>query len=140
LGAITAEMRDFSKVEAWRLADDLAVAIYECSRDFPRAEIYGITSQIGRAVISVPANIAEGSGRQSKKDYLHFLYIARGSLSENQYLVHLSGRLGYVRGTRPGYWNKRNAWGDACMASSVRSRRKSPRCTARSRASHPCSF
>ena len=89
-------MRDYTKIEAWKLADDLTVAIYEQTRSFPREEIYGLTSQLRRASYSVPANIVEGSSRDSKKDYLHFLYISRGSLSETQYFVHLSRRLGYL--------------------------------------------
>jgi four helix bundle protein len=89
-------MRDYTKIEAWKLADDLTVAIYEQTRSFPREEIYGLTSQLRRASYSVPANIVEGSSRESKRDYLHFLYIARGSLSETQYFVHLSRRLGYL--------------------------------------------
>jgi four helix bundle protein len=89
-------MRDYTKIEAWKLADDLTVAIYERSRSFPREEIYGLTSQLRRAAYSVPANIVEGSSRESKRDYLHFLYIARGSLSEAQYFIHLARRLGYL--------------------------------------------
>src|SRR5436305_6301684 len=89
-------MRDYTKIEAWKLADDLTVAIYERTRTFPREEIYGLTSQLRRAAYSVPANIAEGSSRESKRDYLHFLYIARGSLSETQYFIHLARRLGYL--------------------------------------------
>jgi four helix bundle protein len=89
-------MRDYTKIQAWRLADDLTVAIYEATRSFPREEIYGLTSQLRRASYSVPANIVEGSSRESKRDYLHFLYIARGSLSESQYFLHLSNRLGYL--------------------------------------------
>ena len=89
-------MRDYTKIQAWQLADDLTVAIYERSRSFPREEIYGLTSQLRRASYSVPANIAEGSSRESQRDYLHFLYIARGSLSEAQYFLHLATRLGYV--------------------------------------------
>lgn len=89
-------MRDYTKIEAWQLTDDLTVIIYECTRGFPPDERYGITSQIRRAVSSVPANIAEGSARESKKDYLHFLYIARGSLTEAQYFIHLAQRLGYL--------------------------------------------
>src|SRR5438034_9747431 len=89
-------MRDYTKIEAWRLADDLTVAIYERTRSFPKDEMYGLTSQLRRAAYSAPANIAEGSSRESKKDYLHFLYIARGSLSEAQYFVHLARRLGYL--------------------------------------------
>ena len=89
-------MRDYTKIEAWKLADDLTVAVYERTRSFPREEIYGLTSQLRRASYSVPANIVEGSSRESKKDYLHFLYIARGSLSETQYFIHLARRLGYL--------------------------------------------
>ena len=88
-------MRDYTKIEAWRLADDLTVGVYERTRSFPKEEIYGLTSQLRRASYSVPANIFEGSSRESKKDYLHFLYIARGSLSETQYFIHLARRLNY---------------------------------------------
>jgi four helix bundle protein len=89
-------MRDYTKIESWKLADDLTVAVYERTRSFPKEEIYGLTSQLRRASYSVPANIVEGSSRESKKDYLHFLYIARGSLSETQYFIHLAERLRYL--------------------------------------------
>ena len=89
-------MRDYTKIEAWMRADDLTVAIYERTRSFPREEMYGLTSQIRRASYSVPANVVEGSSRESKKDYLHFLYIARGSLSETQCFIHLARRLAYL--------------------------------------------
>ena len=89
-------MRDYTKIDAWRLADDLTVAIYDKTRSFPKDELYGLTSQIRRASYSAPANIVEGSSRESKRDYLHFLYIARGSLSETQYFIHLARRLGYL--------------------------------------------
>jgi len=89
-------MRNYAKIEAWKLADNLTVAVYERTRSFPKEEIYGLTSQLRRASYSVPANIVEGSSRESKKDYLHFLYISRGSLSETQYFIHLSQRLGYL--------------------------------------------
>jgi len=89
-------MRDYTKIEAWRLADDLTVSVYEHTRSFPKEEIYGLTSQLRRAAYSVPANIVEGALRGSKKDYLHFLYIARGSLAETQYFVHLARRLNYL--------------------------------------------
>lgn len=90
-------MRDYTKINAWKLADDLVVRIYTETRVFPREETYGLTSQLRRAAASVAANIAEGSARNSKKDYLHFLYIARGSLSETQYFIHLAGRLEYLK-------------------------------------------
>jgi four helix bundle protein len=89
-------MRDYTKIDAWKLADDLTVAVYQRTGLFPKEEIYGLTSQLRRASYSVPANIVEGATRDSKKDYLHFLYIARGSLSETQYFIHLAGRLQYL--------------------------------------------
>ena len=92
-------MRNYAKIEAWRLADDLTVAISEKTKTFPREELYGLTSQIRRASYSVPANIVEGSSRESKRDYLHFLHLARGSLSESQYFIHLAHRLGYLGDT-----------------------------------------
>ena len=92
-------MRDYTKIEAWKLADDLTVAVYEVTRSFPREEIYGLVSQIRRAAYSVPANIAEGSARGTQRDYLHFLYIARGSLTETQYFIHLAHRLHYLTGS-----------------------------------------
>lgn len=92
-------MRDYRKIDAWRLADDLTVAVYQQSRDFPKEELYGLTSQLRRASYSVPANIAEGAARDSKRDYLHFLYIARGSLAETRYFLHLASRLNYLPAT-----------------------------------------
>jgi four helix bundle protein len=89
-------MRNFRKIVAWQKADDLAVSVYEVSKCFPKAEIYGLTSQLRRAAVSVAANIAEGSGRESQRDYLHFLHIARGSLAETDYLIHLAFRLHYL--------------------------------------------
>ena len=89
-------MRDYRKIIAWQKADDLTVAVYVESKSMPREELYGLTSQIRRAAYSVPANIAEGASRSSKKDYLHFLYIARGSLAELSYFIHLCHRLDYI--------------------------------------------
>jgi four helix bundle protein len=89
-------MRDYTKIIAWQKADDMTVAVYSASRSFPREEVYALTSQLRRAAYSVPANIVEGATRDSKKDYLHFLYIARGSLAEARYFVHLAHRLEYL--------------------------------------------
>jgi four helix bundle protein len=88
--------RDFHNIKAWQLADDLAVAIYRATADFPRREIYGLTSQLRRSAYSVPANIAEGCCRSSQADYLRFLDMARGSLSEARYQLHLARRLDYL--------------------------------------------
>jgi len=95
-------MRDFRKIMAWEKADDLVVLIYEASKAFPKEERYGLTSQLRRAVVSVAANIAEGSGKQYIKEFRHFLYIARASLSEVEYYIHLSHRLDYLNGEKVG--------------------------------------
>jgi four helix bundle protein len=89
-------MRDYTKIEAWRLADDLTVAVYERTRSFPREEIYGLTSQMRRAAFSLPSNIVKGRIEREQERLLHFLYIARGSLSETQYFIHLARRLDYL--------------------------------------------
>ena len=88
--------RDFAKIKAWKHADDLCVAIYKLTRQFPKEELYGIVSQIRRAAVSIPTNIAEGSARKSAKEYINFLYVAKGSLAETEYLLYLSNRLDYL--------------------------------------------
>jgi four helix bundle protein len=89
-------MRNYRNIKAFQLADDLAFEVYKVTRDFPKEELYGLTSQLRRAGVSVAANIAEGASRKHKKDYMHFLYIARASLAEVEYLLHLSKRLHYL--------------------------------------------
>ena len=71
-------LRSYRELVVRQRAMDVVVAVYALTRDFPRAEQFALTSQLTRATVSVPANIAEGSGRSSRKDYLHFLSIARG--------------------------------------------------------------
>lgn len=88
-------MPDFKDIKAWQKADDLVVEVYEKTKDFPPEERYGLTAQMRRAAVSVCANIAEGSGRGSLADYIRFLFIAQGSLSELEYLLHIAHRLGY---------------------------------------------
>jgi four helix bundle protein len=89
-------MRDHSKLEAFALADTLALDIYRITRSFPAEERYGVTAQLRRAAISIPANIVEGSARRSEREYLHFLSIAYGSAKELQYELSLCRRLGYL--------------------------------------------
>ena len=90
------KMRDYKNIKAFQLADNLAVEVYKVTKKFPREEPYGLVSQLRRAAVSVPANIAEGASRQHLKDYANFLYIARGSLVETEYLLCLSNKLGYL--------------------------------------------
>ena len=88
--------RNFRNIKAWQHADNLAVSVYSKTKSFPREELYGITSQLRRASVSAPTNIAESANREHNKEYLKFLYIARGSIAETEYLLHLPRRLGYL--------------------------------------------
>ena len=80
-------MRDFKRLSFWEDAHKLAVEIYNLTRDFPKSELYGITSQLRRASLSVPTNIAEGCGRESIPELKRFMVIASCSITEVQYLL-----------------------------------------------------
>ena len=89
-------MRDFNKLEVWKRSHELTLAVYSGTATFPRDELYGLTSQIRRAASSIPANIAEGCGRDSDADFARFLHIAMGSASELKYHLLLARDLGHV--------------------------------------------
>ena len=89
-------MRDHTKLRAFQLADQIALLIYQTTQEFPREEIYGLTSQMRRAAVSVPSNIVEGCARESQAEYRNFLNIAFGSLRELHYQFNLASRLGYI--------------------------------------------
>jgi four helix bundle protein len=88
--------RCFTDLIAWQKAMDLVEAVYRATRGFPSDERFGLTSQVRRAVVSVPSNIAEGQGRASTREFLHFLSIAYGSLLEVETQIHIAHRLGYM--------------------------------------------
>jgi len=92
-------MRDHKKLRAFELADEVAILIYRITNDFPKEEIYGLTSQMRRAAVSVPSNIVEGCARKSQTEYLRFLEIAFASLREVHYQFGLAVRLGYINKT-----------------------------------------
>jgi len=89
-------MRDHTKLRAFELADEVAMLVYRVTARFPKEELFGLTSQIRRAAVSVPSNIVEGYARDSQADYLRFLNIAFGSLRELHYQLNLSKRLGFL--------------------------------------------
>jgi len=89
-------MKDFRTLKVWEKAHALTLGIYKATSCFPKHEAYDLTSQIQRAAVSVPANIAEGCGKDSDAELKRFFFIAMGSSSELEYLLLLSHDLGYL--------------------------------------------
>jgi four helix bundle protein len=89
-------LQSYKQLEVWQKAMDLAESCYFTTRRFPKDELFGLTSQIRRAASSIPANIAEGQGRDHTKEFLNFLSIARGSLMELETHLLLSNRVGLL--------------------------------------------
>jgi len=87
----------YKKLIVWQKADELAFQIYLATENFPKREIYGITSQLRGAALSVPTNIVEGYGRQNKRELKQFVNIALGSLAEVEYLLDFYLKLKYLR-------------------------------------------
>lgn len=83
-------------LKVWKESMNLVLEVYKVTKNLPKDEQYGLTQQIRRAAVSVPANIAEGKGRNHKKEYLQFLFMAKGSLYELMTLIQLSWDLGYL--------------------------------------------
>ncbi len=91
-------MKPHKNLELWQQAMVLVKGVYEVTAHFPREELFGLTGQMQRAAVSVPSNIAEGAGRGSHKEFLHFLRIARGSLSELDTQIEIARMLGFLPG------------------------------------------
>lgn len=89
-------MKSYKDLEVWKKSIDLVEAIYKLTEGFPKSEQFSLSVQMQRSAISVPSNIAEGSGRMSTGDYIRFLYIARGSLLELDTQLEIANRLGYI--------------------------------------------
>ena len=89
-------MRDYKKYNIWKEGHLLVLEIYGVTKKFPKEELFGLVSQLRRAMVSVPTNIAEGSGRGSDKDFNKFLIIAHASATEVEYLIYLSNKLKYI--------------------------------------------
>ncbi len=89
-------MHNFKELNSWKEAKDLSVHIYKLTSKFPSSEIYGITSQIRRAAVSIPSNIAEGAGRNSNKDFSRFIAIALGSAFELETQLLIASEIDYI--------------------------------------------
>ena len=89
-------MKDFRQLKVWEKSHQVALAVYKSTAKFPREELYGLTSQIRRASMSIPTNIAEGCGRNTDADFARFLQMAMGSASETEYQLLLAHDLGFI--------------------------------------------
>jgi len=89
-------LKNYKELKVWQKSYQLCLEIYKITKGFPKEETYSLTSQIRRAVVSIPSNIAEGYGRKTTPEYIRFLYIAYGSNCELETQVLLSGDLGYI--------------------------------------------
>jgi len=89
-------VQTYKDLVVWKKSIELVTDVYRCTRKLPREEIYGLTSQLRRAAVSIPSNIAEGQGRRSTREFKQFLGLARGSLFEVETQIIIAKQLGYV--------------------------------------------
>lgn len=94
--------KSYRELIAWQKSMDLVTVTYQATNSFPKHELFGLTSQMRRAAVSIPSNIAEGHGRSKHVDRCHFLYMARGSSLELQTQAEIANRLGYLAQTEAG--------------------------------------
>jgi four helix bundle protein len=96
---VDSKIRNFRDLEVWQLGKRIVMRVYETTRAFPREEQFGLISQMRRAAVSIPSNIAEGFNRYNNREYRHFLYIALGSCAEIETQIEVSGDLRYIDDT-----------------------------------------
>jgi four helix bundle protein len=93
--------RGHHKLDAWKISRQLVASVYRLTKLFPKEELFGLTNQMRRAAVSIPANIAEGAARTGTREFVQFLNIARGSLSELETHLLIAVDLDYMRGQDP---------------------------------------
>ncbi len=91
------DIKSYKDLIVWKKAKDLAIEIYKITRDFPKEEVFGMTNQLRRAVVSISNNISEGTGRQYKKDTIQFLFVSNGSLNEVESMLQIANELGFIK-------------------------------------------
>lgn len=89
-------MKDYRKLQIWQIGKEVAKEVYLITKKFPKSELYGLTSQMRRAAVSIPSNIAEGCGRDSVKEFVQFLRVSMGSVRELETQFYISLDVGYV--------------------------------------------
>jgi four helix bundle protein len=97
---LSEKLKNYKDLKVWQRAYQLCLEIYKITKGFPDEEKYGLTSQLRRAAVSVPSNIAEGYGRKTTPEYIQFLYIAYGSICEIGTQILLAGDLGYIESVK----------------------------------------
>lgn len=113
--------RTHENLEVRKEAMELVTEIYRDTKAFPKEELYGLTSQIRRAAVSIPANLAEGAARSGSKEFIQFLHIARGSLSELETLVQIAANLDYLDKAKATGLNSRTERISALLSGLLRS-------------------
>jgi four helix bundle protein len=92
-------LKSYRDLEVWKISMELVTDIYGVTGSFPSHELYGLTSQMRRCAVSIPSNLAEGAGRRNTKEFIQFLYISNGSLSELETQIEIAFRLKYLKET-----------------------------------------
>lgn len=115
------------RLNAWQLGMDIAFDVYHTTYSFPVEEKFGLTSQSRRNAVSVPSNIAEGAGRNTKKEFINFLHIAQGSLSELDTQLELARRLGFIDDQKWKALDEKLTEEDKVLSGLIRSQRESIR-------------
>ena len=118
-------MRDHRTLEIFHLADQLVVDVYAHTRGFPREELYGLVSQMRRCAVSAAANIVEGCGRRTEKEFDRFLDISFGSLRELGYFIDISDRLGFIPAESKGVLAESQRRASGALASFISKRERS---------------
>jgi four helix bundle protein len=90
------KLKTHKDLDVWQKAMELAIEVYSITKEFPREEAYGLTLQVRRSAFSIPSNIAEGAARNSKKEFVQFLYVAMGSVAELETQLILASRIGFI--------------------------------------------
>jgi four helix bundle protein len=96
-GGKVEKLKSYKDLEVWKVAMDLVTDIYRLTGSFPSYELYGLSSQMRRCAVSIPSNIAEGAGRRNTKEFIQFLYVSNGSLSELETQIEIAFRLKYLK-------------------------------------------
>jgi len=90
------KLKSYKDLEVWKVSMEFVTEIYQITSKFPSSELYGLSAQIRRCAVSIPSNIAEGAGRKNTREFIQFLYVSNGSLSELETQLEIAFRLGYI--------------------------------------------